>query len=178
MAITREAKEKQLSELTDSLSSSQLSVLCDYRGLSVADIQELRSALKLQGSSFKVIKKTLIKKALGDSKLLKDAEALDMEGQLGLAFGFDDEVSVAQVLAGFAKTHSALEIKAGINQEGLLLSAEEIGHLSTLPSKGELRARLVGTIAAPMSGLVRVLEGNISGLVRIFDQLRQQKAGN
>lgn len=176
MAISREAKEKQLAELKDKLGESQLTVICDYRGLSVAEMQELRKLLGAEESGFKVIKKTLIRKALDEAKLVSKDTELDLDGQLGLAMGFGDEVTVAQVLARFAKEHAALELKAAINPDGSLLSAEEVQYLATLPGRDQLRAYLVGTIAGPIRGLVTVMSGNLRGLVNVLNRLSEQRA--
>src|SRR5688572_21773187 len=100
-------------------------------------MQELRGLLSEQDSSLKVIKKTLIQRALGESPLTDSAE---MEGQIALAFGYSDEAAVAKVLANFAKAHPELEIRAALSAEGVLLSQAEVATLASLPSRDQLRA--------------------------------------
>ena len=175
MAIGREQKEQQVAELTDKLGRSQLTLVCDYSGLSVAEMQELRALLKDQQSEFKVIKKNLIRRALSKSQTFKSQAEMVLDGQIALAFGLGDEVAVAQVVDKFAKTHPQLEIKSALSVEGQLMTADEVKRLASLPSRDQLRAILVGGIAAPLSGFANVLRANLSGLVNIFNQLKEQK---
>ena len=176
MAISRETKEAQVKQLSERLGSSTLTVLADYKGLSVEAMQQLRAELNAQGSAFQVAKNTLIRLALQQVPTLRGVDASLFAGPTGLVFGFEDEVTVAQVLAKFAKTNPALEMKVAINSQGEVLDKTEVARLAALPSKVQLQAQLVGTIAAPLSGFVNVLAGNLRGLVQIFNQLKEQKA--
>ncbi len=178
MAISRETKENQVKQLTQRLADSALVVITDYKGLSVQAVQQLRSELGQQGSAFQVAKNTLIQRALAQVPALKDADAGLFSGPTGLAFGFEDEVTVAQVLAKFAKTNPALEMRAAINARGEVLDAVEVARLAALPSRNQLEAQLVGTIAAPVSGFVNVLAGNLRGLIQVLKGLSEQPANS
>jgi large subunit ribosomal protein L10 len=175
MAISRQQKEEQVSSLKASLEAANLTVLVDYQGLSVAEMQELRSLLAEQDSSLKIVKNNLIKLACEQIDALKGVDASLFAGPTALAFG-QDEVAPAQVLAKFAKANPALEIKAAINQLGEVLDQSEVLRLAALPAKPQLQAQLVGTLAGSLSGLVRVLNGNISNFVQLTRAIRDQKA--
>lgn len=176
MAISRETKEQQVTKLTDYFERSKLTVLVDYKGLSVAEMQELRRELKNADSSLQVVKNTLIRLASSKHAPFKEVDPKLFDGPTALAYGFSDEISVAQVLAKFAKTHSSLEIKAGVNGDGTLMSSAEVQQLASLPSKEHLLGQLVGTLAAPISGFARVLKGNINNLVYVMSAINQAKS--
>lgn len=169
MAITREQKEQVIARVKDALKRSKLTVLVDYRGLSVADTQALRRRLKEQAVDYTVAKNTLVKRALKDSEAFKDTDAELLAGPVALAFGFEDEVAPAQGLAKFAKDHPELEIKGAIDAAGTILTAEEVNRLAVLPSQEQLRAQVVGTIAAPLAGFANVLAGNVRGLLNVLN---------
>jgi len=175
MAKTREQKEQAVSQLTDAFSASKLAVLADYRGLDVAAISELRAKLRESGVSFTVAKNTLVKIALNNTNKASDETTELLTGPVGIAFGAD-EVEAARILYEFAKTNTALDILGAINEEGKVMSAEEVTALAQLPSREQLLAQTVGTIAAPLSGFVRVLNGNLSGLVYALQAVVDKKA--
>lgn len=174
MAITRQKKTEIVNEVSDLLSGSKMTVLMNYSGLGVKEFQELRRNAKEQGVKITVAKNRLVKLALKKNDQLKDVDASLLVGQIGLAFGLDDEVAPAQVLAEFAKTHSALEFIGAYDQEGTTFTADQVTELSKLPSKDVLRGQVVGTIAAPLSGFVNVLSGNIRGLANVLNARKEQ----
>lgn len=176
MAISRETKEAQVKQLAEDFDKSKLTVVADYQGLSVADIQQLRANLKEQGSNLRVIKNSLIKQAVKEHKNFKDLNTDLFAGPVALAFGFEDEVAPAQILANFAKDHEALEMTGALSADGEVMSAEQIKHLASLPGKKQLQAQLVATIAAPMSGLVNVLQGNLRAVAQVINAYLQTKA--
>jgi len=176
MAISREQKEAQVAKLAEDLAASKLTVLVNYQGLSVAEIQELRRELKAQNSALKVIKLNLIKRALKSSDELKTLASEVPTGPTALAFSFEDEVAAPQVLAKFAKSHEALEILSGFSPEGKALAGEEIKTLATLPSKEQLLGQFVSVIAGPVSGFVNVLGANVRGIVQVINQIKEQRA--
>ncbi len=175
MAISRETKENQVKQLSEDFARSKLTVVVDYQGLTVADMQELRSLLSDQQCSLKVIKNNLIRLAVSKNSEHKGVDSGLFEGPVALAFGYEDEVAPAQVLAKFGKIHEALELKAGINADGSTMDATQVKHLASLPGKQQLRGMVVGTMAAPVSGFVNVLAGNIRGLVQVLNQHSKQK---
>ena len=173
MAKTREQKEQTVSDLTTAFKSSKLAVLTDYRGLNVPAISELRSNLREVGISYTVAKNTLVKIALAAAEKNVDDTSV-FAGPVGIAFG-EDEVEAARIVYEFSKTNGALEILGAIDEDGKVLSKEEVMALALLPSREQLLGQVVGTIAAPLSGCVRVLNGNVSGLVYALSAIAEKK---
>lgn len=176
MAISRETKEAQVAKLIEDLQGSKMVVLTGYKGLSVSDMQQLRASLQEQGANVRVIKNNLIKRALSSVDGLKGVDTGLLEGPVALAFSYDDEVAAPQVLAKFAKEHEAVEVLGGITSEGELLSADQVKHLATLPTKEQLLGQFVSVLAGPTRGFVTVLGGNLRGIVQVFNQIKEQKA--
>ena len=174
MALTKEKKDAVIAQLVDRLNSSKLTVLAEYSGLSGADAQELRSSAKETGTTIKVVKNRLVKVALGKSDTFKNIDTSGITGQLIYAFNEQDEVASAQVLANFAKTHPYIKLKTAFTAEGQLMEEGQVLYLSSLPSKDQLRGQLIATIAAPLSEFVRVLSGNIQGLINVLNAHKQQ----
>lgn len=173
MAKTREQKEQTVTDLTTAFKSSKLAVLTDYRGLNVPAISELRSNLREVGISYTVAKNTLVKIALAAAEKNVDDTSV-FAGPVGIAFG-EDEVEAARIVYEFSKTNGALEILGAIDEDGKVLSKEEVMALALLPSREQLLGQVVGTIAAPLSGLVRVLNGNVTGLVYALSAIAEKK---
>jgi large subunit ribosomal protein L10 len=171
MAITREAKEQAVATLTDELGRIKLAVLTDYRGLTVAEISELRSNLRAEGMSYKVTKNTLLRIAAGNA--MADLDASKFTGPMAIAMGYDDEVAPARVIFQYAREHQALEIVGAITSDGQLLTAAEVKALAMLPSREQLVAQVVGTIAAPLSGFVGVLGGNVRSIVQVLNAIKE-----
>ena len=174
MAKTRAQKEQAVQDLTDSFSSSKLAVLTDYRGLDVPSISELRASLRDANITYSVAKNTLIKIALKNAD--KPLENDDMlAGPVGIAFG-SDEVEPARIVYEFSKKNDSLQILGAIDETGRVLGSEEVIALAKLPTREQLLAQAVGTIAAPLSGFVRVLNGNLSGLVYALKAVQEKKS--
>ena len=168
MAITRQKKEELVSELNDLLTNSKLTVLARYEGLNVAQMQQLRRSARENGTKIKVVKNRLVRVATPQVSTLKDVDTSVFTGQLLYAFNDQDEVAPAQALAAFAKTNPALEFVAGITDDGKLLDKSEVTALASLPTKDQLRAQLVGTLSAPLTGFMGVLSGNIRGVLNVL----------
>ena len=133
---------------------------------------ELRASCRENGILFTASKKTLVQRAFDDAGI--DGDARVFEGAVAVAFGLQDEVAPAQVVAKFAKDHKVVTLFGGI-LEGAFISSEKVEALSKLPSKEQLYAQLVGTINAPVSGFVNVLAGNMRGLVTTLGAIKDQK---
>lgn len=173
MAKTREQKEADVKALAEAFSGSKIAVLTDYRGLDVPAISDLRGQLREENISYKVAKNTLIKVAIADSSL-KDADTSVFTGPMAIAFG-QDEAQTCKIIADFAKDNENLEILGAFDETGKTLSREEVLALAKLPSREVLTAQVVGTIAAPLSGFVRVLNGNITQLLYALNAIQEKK---
>lgn len=169
MALSRDKKQELVEEVAELFSSSKLTVVANYSGLSVKQMQDLRKQAKDNQTKVKVVKNRLVLKAMENVEKFKDIEKSIFKDQLLYAFNSEDEVAPAQVLAKFAKKNDALEFAGAINEDGQVLSVDEVKQLASLPSKEQLRGQLVGTIGAPLSGFVNVLSGNVRGVLNILN---------
>jgi large subunit ribosomal protein L10 len=149
-------KATQIEELTDRLSRSQLTIIADYRGLSVSSLQGLRSRLRPVEAEFKVAKNTLTRIAAEKAGI----EGLEsqLEGPTAIMFAFGDPVAPAKAISDFVRTSRILTVRAGI-MNGQILSASDVEAIATLPPREELLGKLVGLLASPMSRTVGVLSG-------------------
>lgn len=165
-------KEAAIAELRDKLAEAKHLILTDYTGLTVSEITRLRSELRKDGSGYAVVKNTLFRIAAGDT-LANDLERF-LAGPTGVVFAAADPVAPAKALKAFGDAVRAVNVKAAYI-DGKLVDAGQVAVLASLPSKMELLAKLVGTLASPMRGLVTVLSGNQSGLVRVLNAVREKK---
>ncbi|MBP9697703.1 MAG: 50S ribosomal protein L10 [Candidatus Moranbacteria bacterium] len=174
MQHTKQQKEDLVKQVTESIKSSKALVFANYKGVTVKDITAIRQELRKSGSSWQVMKKTLLNIALKNAGVEVDARAL--EGQVGVAFSHD-EVAAAKVIADFQKAHKEVTLSIEGGALGTkALSALEVKALSKLPSQDEMRAKLVGTLQAPIASFVRVMGGNLSGLVQVLKAIEGKKA--
>ncbi len=174
MQHTKQQKEALVQQVTESIKSSKALVFANYKGVTVKDITAIRQELRKSGSSWQVMKKTLLNIALKNAGVEVDARAL--EGQVGVAFSHD-EVAAAKVIADFQKAHKEVTLSIEGGALGTkALSALEVKALSKLPSQDEMRAKLVGTLQAPIASFVRVMGGNLSGLVQVLKAIEGKKA--
>ncbi len=170
--------KKQKKELAESfvknLTASKTTVVCDYKGMTVAEISELRKVLREAGIKMQVLKKSVAQIALDDQKI--ELNVRKMEGQLAFVYGGEDEVTAAKIVSKFAKDNEKLKMLAGV-LENKAMTQEEMVALAKLPGKDELLAKVVGSLKAPVSGFVNVLGGNLRGLVYTLQAIREKKEG-
>jgi len=145
-----EAKKQLVNEIADKLKASVSTVVVDYRGLSVAQVTELRKQLRDAGVEFKVYKNSMVRRA-ADAAELGDLNEV-LTGPNAIAFSTEDVVAPAKILNNFAKENEALEIKAGVI-EGNVATVEEIKALATLPSREGLLSMLLSVLQAPVRNL-------------------------
>ena len=167
-----ERKEASVAALVQKLAAAKNLFFTDYQGLTVDEITRLRGELRKDGTTYSVVKNTLFRIAAGD--LASQVEAF-LAGPTGVVFAGSDPVAPAKALKTFSDTVKKVGIKAAYI-DGRVIDAKQVDTLARLPSKIELLASLVGTLANPLRGLVTVLSGNQSGLVRVLDAIREQKA--
>lgn len=168
-----EAKKQVVDEIKERLEKIQGAVLADYRGLNVAEVTELRVKLREAGIEFKVLKNTLTRIAAHQVGL-QDLDSY-LEGPTAIAFGLEDPVAPAKILSDFAKTHKALEIKAGI-LENKVIDADGVKALADLPSREVLLAKVLGAMQSPMYGFAGSLQGLLRNFVYVLDAVREKKA--
>jgi large subunit ribosomal protein L10 len=165
-------KEAAISELKDRISGSGNLFFTNYAGLTVEEITRLRGELRKDGSSYAVAKNTLFSIAAGD-ELARQLEQF-LHGPTAIVFAGNDPVAPAKALKKFSDDVKPIEVKAAYI-EGRVVDAAAVKVLAALPSREELIARMVGSIASPLRGLVTVLSGNQSGLVRALNAIREKK---
>lgn len=142
-----EKKKQIVEEITEKLQNSVSTVIVDYRGLTVAEITELRKQLREAGVEFKVYKNTLMRRAAEQAGLADLNEAL--VGPSAVAFSAEDVIAPAKILNNFAKEHEDLEIKIGVI-EGKVASKEEVKAIAELPSREGLLSMLLSVLQAPI----------------------------
>lgn len=172
MAKTRQQKEQAVFALLEGIKEAKSSVFADLQGLKVTETDALRKQCKAEGITYLTSKKTLIKRALSDVGI--NADIKSFEGGIAALFGRTDEITAPKIVAEFAKTHEAVRIFGGI-LEGAFIDAAKVKALASLPTRDQLYAKLVGSMNAPISGFVRVLAGNLRGLVTALNQIREKK---
>lgn len=168
MALTKDQKKDVVEEVSNLLENSKLTVIAQYKDTSVKQMQELRKSARESETLVKVIKNRLVIKAIKANDRFSTVNTDSINGQLLYAFNAVDEVAPAQSLATFAKKNPSIKFVAGLTSDGQLISAEDVAALAALPSKDQLRAQLVGTIAAPLSGFMNVLSGNVRGVLNVL----------
>jgi large subunit ribosomal protein L10 len=170
--MLREDKERVVAELTERLRTSDTLMVADYRGLSVTDIDKLRTDLLAHGARFSVVKNTLTRRAAeaaGATELL----AL-LDGPTAIAFleSEGDPVAVAKALNDAAKT-DVLSIKGGV-LEGTTMTADAVKELASLPPVDTIRAQVAGAILSPLTTVVMLLSAPLHDLVGLIDaRIRQ-----
>ncbi len=170
--LTREQKKELAKQFIENLINSKTTVIVDFKGMTVADINALRRELREHGIDMKVLKKTVAQVALDDQKI--DLNVREMEGQLAFVYGGEDEVSAPKIINKFAKDNENLKILAGILEKKPLTQSETVA-LAKLPSKEELLAKVVGSLKSPVSGLVNTLSGNLRNLVYVLQAIKDKK---
>ncbi len=169
MALTKAQKQKIITELKEKVAKQKAIVFTDFTGLKVKDLSALRKEMRKHDGELKVVKKTLISSVFKEKKIGVDPKTL--KGEIALGFGYQDEIQPFKTLYEFAKDHENLKIIGGLLGKDFLEKEKALA-LGQLPSKNELLARAVGSIAAPLSGMVNVLQGNLRKLLYIFSQLQ------
>ena len=139
MPLTKEEKKQVLDELRDKIDKQKSIAFCDFTGLKVKDLSNLRKLMKKQNCELKVAKKTLINLSLKEKNISVDLEQL--KGEVALGFGYDDEISPFRILYNFAKNNENLKILGGFFS-GEFYGKEKAIELSQMPSREDLVARI------------------------------------
>jgi len=165
MALTKDKKHQVVADVAAALGSSKMTVVAKYQGTTVKALQQLRRDARAGGTKLQVVKNRLVIKALETVDTLKDVDTGALNGQLLYAFNSQDEVAPAQALATFAKTNTNIEFVGAITAQGKFISADEVKALATLPSKEQLIAQVIATLAAPLNDSLNGLSGDLHGLL-------------
>src|SRR6266852_9192809 len=156
--MNREQKSAAIAEIAHHIDESDAIFAVDYRGISVAQVAELRTRLREADATFKVVKNSLTERAADQAGAEQLKELLS--GPTALTFVRGDAAVAAKAVADYARATSLLPFKGGV-MDGQPVSAQEIGQIARLPARDVLYGQLVGLVASPISGLVRSLNALI-----------------
>jgi large subunit ribosomal protein L10 len=170
--MNRDQKAAVVEELAEEIRGAEAIFAVDYRGISVPDAAELRARLREAETRFRVVKNSLTERASDQAGTESLKELL--EGPTALAFVAGDVALAAKALNDRGRALGTLEFKGGL-MNGAPLTADEIRSIARLPARDLLHAQLVGTIASPLSGLVRTLNALISGVALQLGQIAEQE---
>lgn len=171
MSLNLEDKKTVVAEVSEEITKAQAIVIAEYRGLGVSSFTPLRVKTREAGIYFRVVKNTLVRRAVAGTAFSGLAD--HMVGPLAYGIG-SDPVATAKVLNDFAKINENFVIKAGA-MAGVVMSAKDIAALAALPSRDELLSKLLGTMQAPVAQFVRTLNEIPTRFVRGLAAVRDQK---
>jgi len=171
--MNRDQKAVAIAEIASNIEESEAIFAVDYRGISVAQVAELRAKLREADATFKVVKNSLTERAADQAS----AEGLKeyLAGPTALTFVRGDVAVAAKTIADYARVTQLLPFKGGL-MGGENLEVEQMRSLSRLPSREVLYGQLVGVVASPITGVVRTLNALISGLAVALGQVNDKKA--
>jgi large subunit ribosomal protein L10 len=171
LGLNLEQKQTVVAEVAKQVANAQAIVMAENRGMPVQAMTQLRAKARASGVYFRVVKNTLVRRAVAETPFAPLADR--MVGPLAYGIG-SDPVAVAKVLSDFAKGNEKFVITGGA-MPGQMMSAKEIVALASLPSRDELIAKLLGTMQAPVAKLVRTLNEVPRKLVRTLAAVRDAK---
>lgn len=170
--MTSTEKAAFVAGLRERLKGSTLAVTTEYRGLTVAQMTELRRELRAVNARYQVSKNTLTRLALGETTFAKLEELLT--GPIGIVTSNDDPVAAAKILVKYAERYDNLKITGGV-LDGAVLPATELDALAKLPSREVLLAQFLGLLQAPASQLLRTIQEPAAQVVRLLGALERSK---
>ena len=167
-------KATEIDELTDRLSRAQLTIITDYRGLSVTALQDFRSRVRPMDAEFRVAKNTLTR--IAAERVGIEGLETQLEGPTAILFAYGDVVAPAKAVSDFARTSRILQVRAGV-MNNQVLNASDVEAISSLPPREELLGKLVGLLASPMARTVGVLSGPSRSVVYLANARVEQLGG-
>ena len=170
---TKAFKSEKIDEIKETVAKAKVAIVSDYRGLSVAEITDLRRRLQKEEGDYTVVKNTLAKVAIKGTSF----EGLEefLTGPSAIAFGFGDEVSPAKIMLQYLKEEKKKnEIKGGV-LDGKVITPDEVKAISNLPSKQELIGKIMGSLNSPAQGITNTVNGVARALVCAMEEVRKQK---
>ena len=172
MAIRLEDKKQIVSEVNEAATSALSAVLADYRGVTVSDLTALRKSAREQNVYLRVVRNTLLKRAVEGTQY--ECIQSVLTGPTILAFSLEDPGAAARVLKDFAKANDKFEVKA-LSVGGKLLSADQIDALATLPTYDQAVSMLMSVMLAPVTKLVQTFNEVPTKVTRAVAAVRDQK---
>jgi large subunit ribosomal protein L10 len=173
--MTREEKAQVVAELTEVISQASGMYFTDFAAMNAEQSTQLRVELRKAGLQYKVAKNTLIKIALREQGKLTDEMEKALIGQTGIAFGFDDPVAPARILKDFSDKNQDKPALKTAYVDGVVYPGSALKTIAALPSKQDIMASIVGSIAAPIAGIAGALGALQRDLVYIMDAIEKKK---
>lgn len=170
--ITKAKKTTQLGELKERFDKSKGIVLTEYKGLTVAQMAELRKQLKEVGGEYKVCKNTLVSLAAKDTQFAVADKYLT--GPTGVVFGYDDAIAIAKKLLEFGAKNDKFMVKSGVI-DGTLFDAAQIKEVAKLPARPVLLGMLAGVMQAPAQKLAAALNATVAQLGYALEAAKNKK---
>jgi large subunit ribosomal protein L10 len=167
-------KAIEIDELTDRFSRAQLTIITDYRGLTVGSLQDFRARVRPMDAEFRVAKNTLTRIA-AERVGIEGLEA-QLEGPTAILFAYGDVVAPAKAISDYVRTSRILQVRAGV-MNNRVLNAADVEAISSLPPREELLGKLVGLLASPMARTVGVLSGPSRSVVYLANARLEQLGG-
>jgi large subunit ribosomal protein L10 len=172
----RPEKIQAVEDIKGHFDKGSAAVFLDYSGMTVAEVSNLRSQFRAQGVTYKVLKKSLVRRALGDAPYVAQLKPV-LKGMTAVAFSGEEPGAAARVVKAFVKDNEKLKIKAGL-LDGQVLDAKTVeNQLATLPSKDEARAMLLATFMAPAQRFVMLLNTPAGNFVRLLEAKKAKDGG-
>lgn len=172
MALRLEDKKALVAEVNEVAARAQSVVAAEYRGLSVAQITDLRAKARASRVYIRVVKNTLARRAIAGTQF--ECVGAQLKGPLILAFSEDDPGAAARLIKGFAKDHNKL-VPTLVSLGGVVLSGQDLEKVASLPTRDQALAQLLGVLKAPVAKFVRTLAEPHAKLVRTIAAVKDQK---
>ena len=172
--MNRSEKEQIVADIRSKIERATGLYFADYTGVTVLEITELRREFRKSGVDYQVVKNTLARKAL-ESVAGYDAVAGRLEMPTAIAFGYDDPIAPAKILKKFLEKNEKMKVKACIIEKQVF-EGSKLDQIAKLPGKKEVMAAIVGSIQAPIAGVVGALGAVMRDLVNVIDAIEKKKA--
>ncbi|MEW6109908.1 MAG: 50S ribosomal protein L10 [Nitrospirota bacterium] len=170
--MNKEEKGRLITDLKEKFSRAKAVVFTDYKGMTVAELTELRSLLRKSSLEYSVVKNTLAEIASRDTEISVAADVF--QGPVGVAIGFDDPVLVVKKVLEFTKTNEKLKVKGAV-VEGKLFGQNEIKEIADLPSREVLLSMLAGVLQSPLSKIAGALSATVSSFGYAMGALKAER---
>ncbi len=176
MAMTRQAKEEAVADLTDKFGRAKAALVFDYSGLNVADVSEIRRVFRDAEIEYKVVKNTLVKRALTGTSI--EALQTEFQGTTAIALKYDEEFGkLGKTAKELTKKFGKFEAKGGFVEEDVIGADRALETMAALPTMDEARAQLLGVINAPAAKLLATLNAPASNLLSVIQARVDKEEG-
>jgi len=172
--MKRSEKEQIIAEVKDKISRAKGMYFADFSGITVEEITELRRDFRKSNIDYRVVKNTLARKAL-ETVSGYDKVIPKLIGHTGIAFGYDDPVAPAKIIKKFRDKYNKFNVKVCVVEQQVF-DGTQLDEIAKLPSRKELIASILGSVQAPISGIVGAINGVMRELVYVIDAIEKKKA--